>query len=438
MQQRTIINNVAILDHERTITCGHIKISNGTITEVSDAPFVASSSHLEQDVVHNYEGKLLMPGLVNTHMHMPMSILRGVSDDLPLDRWLKEVIWPLEGKMTREMARAGIGLSLIESIRSGTTAFSDMYHLAREDAHELAVASGLKAQLTRGMITAFSNEQENEQKLQQASEFAKAMNDDSTGRLRGALFPHATYTNSLSFLYRVRDVAEREQLDVQIHIAETEKEVKEHVQQFGKRPVEHLLAEEIIGKGSLLVHSVHVTDDELEQMHEASVNVSHNPQSNLKLGSGIAPVEKMVDQGIVVSLGTDSAASNNTLDVFTEMRQAAMLHKGTSKRAEAITADDAFKMATVNGNKSIGFHKSGLIKEGYDADFILLDVSAPHLQPYRNRVGTVVYAANKNDVTDVYVNGQAVMQNRVIVTLDEEKLLFEANRAQQELLGIHV
>lgn len=120
------------------------------------------------------------------------------------------------------------------------------------------------------------------------------------------------------------------------------------------------------------------------------------------------------------------------------MRQAAMLHKGTSKRAEAITANDAFKMATVNGNKSIGFHKSGLIKEGYDADFILLDAKAPHLQPYRNRVGTVVYAANKNDVTDVYVNGQAVMQNRVIVTLDEEKLLYKANRAQQELLGIHV
>ncbi|AXF54911.1 amidohydrolase [Salicibibacter kimchii] len=415
-----VIANVAIIDAVRIIPEGYIKVKDKKIVAVGegDPP--------PEDGWERIDGrkKILMPGLANTHGHTPMTLLRGISDDLPLERWLKEKIWPAEASLDEESANVGTALAIVEMMRSGTTCFADMYHLNREGAALSAEESGMKASLARGMI-AFGAKKEQQEKLKTAIDYAKSCQTSSSGRLRGAVFPHAPYTCPLEFLRDAKAEAEEASLPLHIHIAETRKEVKEHEAKHGMTPVAHLLEAGILTVGSLAVHAVHISYSEMTGLKKNGVHVSHNPQSNLKLGSGIAPLPQLLSHRIPVSLGTDSAASNNTLDLFDEMRQAAMVHKGVEEEANATHAQTVVEMATVNGANTLGFSNTGFIKEGYDADFILIDSDQAHMIPRINH-GTLVYSASGRDVTDVFVEGRPLMRDGELLTMDEEKIRHEA------------
>lgn len=420
MTRPYVVTNVAIMDAVRMIPEGYIKVKDKQIVAVGEGnpPSEAGWERLDG------RKKILMPGLVNTHGHTPMTLLRGISDDLPLERWLKEKIWPAEAALDDESATVGTALAIVEMIRSGTTCFADMYHLNREGAALLGEESGMKASLARGMI-AFGTKQEQREKLKTAIDYAKSCQTSSTGRLRGAVFPHAPYTCPLDFLQDAKANADGASLPLHIHIAETRKEVDEHEAKHGMPPVAHLLESGILTEGSLAVHAVHINDSEITGLKQNGVHVSHNPQSNLKLGSGIAPLPELLHHRIPVSLGTDSAASNNTLDLFDEMRQAAMVHKGVAENANATNARTILEMATVNGANTLGFSNTGLLEEGYDADFILIESGQAHMIPRINH-GTLVYSASGRDVTDVFVEGRPLMRDRKLLTMDEEKIRHDA------------
>ncbi|QQK76042.1 amidohydrolase [Salicibibacter cibarius] len=420
MTRPYVVTNVTIIDAVRIIPEGFIKVKDKKIVAVGEG------MPPPEDGWDRIDGqkKTLMPGLVNTHGHTPMTLLRGISDDLPLERWLNEKIWPAEAALGDESAAAGTALAIVEMIRSGTTCFADMYHLNWEGTAVLTEESGMKASLARGMI-AFGSKQAQREKLKTAIDYAKSCQTSTSGRLRGAIFPHAPYTCPLEFLRDAKAKAEEAFLPFHIHIAETRKEVNEHEAKHGLPPVAHLLEEGILTEGSLAVHAVHISDSEITGLKENGVHVSHNPQSNLKLGSGIAPLPQLLNQHIPVSLGTDSAASNNTLDLFDEMRQAAMVHKGLQEEANATDAQTIVKMATVNGANTLGFSGAGLIAEGYDADFIFINSDQAHMIP-RINYGTLVYSASGRDVTDVFVEGKPLMRDGRLLTVDEEKIRHEA------------
>ncbi|QQK79890.1 amidohydrolase [Salicibibacter cibi] len=431
MTRPYVVTNVTIIDAVRMISKGFVKVKDKKIVAVGEGEPQAEYGWERIDG----QKKILMPGLVNTHGHTPMTLLRGISDDLPLERWLNEKIWPAEAALDDESAAAGTALAIVEMIRSGTTCFADMYHLNREGAAALTEESGMKASLSRGMI-AFGSKKEQQEKLKTAIDYAKSCQSSASGRLRGAVFPHAPYTCPLEFLRETKAKAEEAALPLQIHIAETRKEVKEHETKHGLPPVAHLLEEGILTKGSLAVHAVHINHSELTGLKDNGVHVSHNPQSNLKLGSGIAPLPQLLNHHIPVSLGTDSAASNNTLDVFDEMRQAAMVHKGLEEEANATDAQTILEMATVNGANALGFSNAGFIEEGYDADFIFINSDQAHMIPRINH-GTLVYSATGRDVTDVFVEGKPLMRDGRLLTVDEEKIRHEAMAASEKLADDH-
>ncbi|SDH41993.1 amidohydrolase [Alteribacillus bidgolensis] len=408
----------------------YLVIRNGLIQEIGHTPLPDA---LKKDLpVINQKGKLLLPGLYNTHAHTPMSLLRGVSDDVPLKTWLGKEIWPREGLLDKRKVQAGTSLALAEMIKSGTVAFLDMYHLHMNEVFKLTMDAGMKAVLSRGMI-GLGTKKEQHSKLNEACELAKYWNENGKGRVKGMLFPHAPYTCPPDFLEAVISQAHHHQLPLGTHLAETLEEVNDHKHQYGKSPLHHLHELGFFNKKAILTHVVHVTDEELDLLKDGMITVSHNPMSNAKLGSGTAPIPKMLEKGISVSLGTDSTASNNNLDMFQEMRTAALLQKGVNRNPDIVSTDQILEMGTLQGARSLGFAKHGLLQAGSPADFIMLDMSSLHLQPEDNLISHLIYSASGQDVTDVYVDGKQLMKDKELLTLDEEKIMYEANECFKDL-----
>ncbi len=373
-------------------------------------------------------GKWVLPGLINTHGHTGMSLLRGYSDDLPLESWLKEKMWPMEAKLDKESVKAASSLAILEMMKTGTTTFLDMYHIFLDEIANLVDESGLRAVITRGMI-GLCSEVEQLAKLDEAVSFATNWRGQADGRIQTMLSPHAPYTCPPSFIEMIVEKAKENELPIHIHLSETKKEVEDHIAQYGIRPVEHLLSLGVFSMPTLIAHGVHVNDEEIDILASNNVAVSHNPMSNLKLGSGIAPIPKMIKQGVLVALGTDSVASNNNLDVFQELRMAALIHKGNTYNSTVITATEALQFATVNGAKALQNNNIGSLTEGNEADFITIDPSKhPHLQPKEHIISHIVYSASGADVCDVYVKGKQLMKDRNCLTVDEERIIFEANK----------
>ncbi len=417
-------------ENQETIKNGFIVIENGQFEAIGREDQMHHYSSITNKV--NLGGNWIIPGLVNTHGHIGSSLLRGYGDDLPLDTWLRTKMWPMEAKFTNETVNAAASLAILEMLKSGTTAFLEMYHLHLDLIANVVDQSGIRACLTRGMIGMCSLA-EQEAKLAEAIKLSTDLSKIGQGRITTMLAPHAPYTCPPDFLEMIALEAKKLQLPIHTHVAETAKEVAEHVTKYGKRPVEHLAALGIFDVASLIAHGVHVNDEELDILASFGVAVSHNPISNLKLGSGIAPVGKMLSKNILVSLGTDSTASNNNLDMFQEMRMAALVHKGNFQDPTMISAKEAFLMATCNGSKALGFHNVGIIEEGYAADFVIVDANKPHLQPKDHVLSHLVYSASGSDVLDVYVAGKCLVHNRECLTLDEEQIIFKANEAFSKL-----
>jgi 5-methylthioadenosine/S-adenosylhomocysteine deaminase len=426
---RTMIENAYLLSMEPDSNLLH-----GTLAWEDGRISYIGSESLEKkpgDVIINGEGKLFMPGLVNTHGHAAMSLLRGIGDDLALQVWLQEKMWPLEGRFTAKDVRVGTELSVLEMLKSGTTSFVDMYSFMDEVANVVNY-SGIRGCLTRGVI-GYCPPDEAAAKLVEAAHFAKTWHGAADGRITTMMAPHAPYTCPPDYIEKIVAISHELQTPIHIHLSETEREVQQHEQQYGLRPVEHLRQLGVFDRPCLIAHGVHLNDEEVTILKHYDVRISHNPGSNLKLASGVARVPYYLQAGLQVSLGTDSAASNNNLDLFEEIRLVALIHKGISGDPTAIPAYTALEMATRMGAQSIWLEQVGCLKVGMKADVIAIDINKPHFQPQNNFVSHLVYSASGHDVVDVFVDGKQLVRDRQCLTMDEEKIVFEANAAIRRL-----
>lgn len=426
MKKTIIIHGTIITVNKQNdlILDGAIAFENGHITFIGETPQDVSS----YDEVIDAKGDYVLPGFINTHGHTPMSLLRGFADDYPLQEWLEDKMWPIEGQYTPEHAKWGAYLSIIEMLRTGTTTFVDMYDNMDEVARAVE-SSGIRARLCRGVI-GFGSDELRKQKLTEATRFASEWNQQANGRITTMMSPHAPYTCSPAYIEQIVDKAFELDLPLHIHMSETKFEVEQNVREYGERPVKHLEKIGVFSRPTLVAHAVHVNDEEIDILSQYDVKISHNIISNLKLASGIAPVSRMLDKGLTVSLGTDSSASNNNLDLFEELRQVALLHKGVHNNPTLITAHEALRMATINGAEAVWLNNQiGSLEVGKQADLIIIDTKQPFYHPKRqDPISHVVYSASGRDVNDVFVQGKQLVKNKECLTIDLEKVIYEANR----------
>jgi len=368
------------------------------------------------------ENHVLLPGLVNAHTHAAMSLLRGLADDLPLMRWLEEHIWPAEAKhVSHDFVRDGTLLACAEMLRGGVTCFNDMYFFP-EASLEAALASGLRS--AQGMIviefpSAYASD---------AADYLRrglAVRDRYSGEPLASfcLAPHAPYTVSDSSLRQIAVLAAELDVPVHIHLHETKGEIERSLAEHGVRPLERLARLGLVGPGLVAVHAVHMDDGEIALLARHGASVVHCPSSNLKLASGFAPVDAFLRQGVNLALGTDGAASNNRLDMFQEMRTAALVAKAAADNPQAMPAELALRAATLGGARALGLEASlGSIEPGKAADLIAVDLSAPELQPCYDVISQLVYAAGRDNVSDVWVAGRALMRGRSLANPLLERL----------------
>lgn len=413
---------------DEPVLSGYMTIEDDLIT------YIGKEEPLMEEGVQVVDGSrlLFMPGLVNTHGHAAMSLLRGYGDDLALQVWLQEKMWPMEEKFTGEDVYWGTSLSVLEMLKGGTTTFLDMYdHMDR--VAEVVELSGIRSVLMRGVIGLCPEEVQNH-KLGEAISFARNWHGKADGRITTMISPHAPYTCPPDFFVKFVQAAHDLDLPMHTHMSETKREVEQNVVDYGLRPVAHLEKLGMFTRPSIVAHGVHLNDEEIEILARHNVGVSHNPGSNLKLASGVARVTDLLKAGVKVSLGTDGAASNNNLDMFEEMRLAALIHKGVSGDPTAVPAPEALSMATEYGAKSIFLNDVGRLAVGMKADFIAIDIDQPHLLPHTDLLSHAVYSASAKDVEHVWVNGKQVVKHGQCLTLDEEAIRRKAQESFEGLL----
>lgn len=428
---KTLIKNTTIisLDEARpSFFQGDILIKNGLIEKISEKP---GSIALEGDhLLISGEDYLFMPGLINAHGHAGMTLLRGYADDLPLKQWLEDKIWPIEEHITGEDIYWGSMLAICEMLKGGTTTFTDMYFFVDRVADAVA-KSKMRAVLSRGLVGVGPSA---EIGLLETEELINTRHGTENGRINIILGPHAPYTCPPTYLKKVMALAEKTGRPLNIHLSESAAEVKESYDTYGKSPI--LLVEEIglFNHHVLAAHCVHLSEEDMQILEKRKVSVAHNPISNLKLGSGVAKVTRMLEKGINVALGTDGAASNNNLDMFEEMRTCALLQKGVLEDPALLEAKTALQIATINGAKALGLENTGLLKEGWKADLIGVNLKKPHLTPLHNPLAHAVYAASAADVHYVIVDGELLVEKGVLKTIDEAEVMFEAQKCAQRLV----
>jgi 5-methylthioadenosine/S-adenosylhomocysteine deaminase len=405
-----------------------IVVEGDKIARVGDASLAKSSAFAQ--VIEG--GRLLaLPGLINAHSHAAMTLFRGFGDDMALMDWLHHKIWPAEAKMTAQDILLGSRLAVLEMIKSGTTAFADMYDFCEQVA-EAVDEAGCRASLCRGVVAL--SPAEGEQKLRQGLDFALRYRGASGGRVTTMLGPHAPYTCSPQLLAQIAEAGRQHQLPLHIHVLETRDEVAQIVARDGCRPLALLERCDFFSANKVLAaHGVWLNEEEIACLSGYDVSLAHCPSSNLKLASGLAPAAKLLTAGVNVALGTDSACSNNNLDMFGEMKLAALSAKLRAQDPLAIPAAAALEMATVNGAAALGLAGCGSLAEGQAADIILLNIDQPHFTPAHDLVSHLVYAASGGDVDTVMVAGKLLMRKRVLQTLDEERIIYEAEHIARDL-----
>lgn len=414
---KTLIYNALLL----TLDEGSV-IENGCMV-VEDAyiRYVGVYKEFDEtfDKVIDARGGIVMPGLVNAHTHSPMTLLRGCANDLALDEWLNEHIFPLEDKLDGEGVYYGTLLACAEMIRSGTTTFADMYFFSEHSA-QAVLAAGLNANLSRCVT---GTHQDYKKRLAEAHSLFCDYHLAGDGSLWVEHSAHAVYTCSREVLHAVAEAAQKDETGIHVHLSETMKENRDCYRKYGKSPTEIMHDTGLFSVRANAAHCVYLSENDMDILAADGVSIAHNPTSNLKLASGVANIKEIMGKQINVALGTDGAASNNALDIFSEMKLAAVLHKGMRLDATLICAKDALEMATVNGAKALGRDgERGRLKEGYRADLILLDADAPSLYPLHDPVSAVVYNGCGGAVVTVMCNGRLLMENRELLTLDMEKI----------------
>ncbi len=422
---KLILKNIELLDTPNG-EANVIAVEDGKISYIGkDLP-----DSFAADEVIDGKGMLATAGMVNTHGHVSMTLLRSYADDMALMDWLENKIWPIEAKMNAKDIYWGAMLGIAEMLKSGTTCFADMYCFMDDVARAVA-ETGIRANLSRGLIGLAPDKDD---KLAENTQLVKDWQGYDNGRIRITYGPHAPYTCPVEYLQKVIEAAQANNAEIQMHLCETKGEVENCIKEHGVTPIKLMDQLGMFEQGTIAAHCVYLTEDDMDIMAAKNVRVAHNPQSNLKLASGIAPVARMLEKGICVGLGTDGASSNNNLDMLEECRAAAMLHKTTTLNPLAVPAAQAWDMATVNGAKVLGFDSLGKLIVGQQADIVLWNMHKPYWYPRHNKLSLLVYAANSSDADTVIVNGKVVLQNGSMTLFDEEKIYAEANLRAQKLL----
>jgi 5-methylthioadenosine/S-adenosylhomocysteine deaminase len=413
-------------DNDAVLEDHAVVVNDGRIVDL--LPRSAASAKYQPSVVIEKPEHLLIPGFVNVHTHAAMTLLRGLADDMALEPWLREGIWPAEKRwVSAEMVRDGTELAIAEMIAGGTTCFSDQYFFP-EIVAETAVDLHMRAMIGTPVIefpTAWAND--TAEYLSKASDLVHDPYADHP-LISTCFAPHSTYALSEESFVELRVLADQLDARVQIHLHESANEVADVLARTGDRPFETLRRVGLVNSSLLAVHAVHLNDDEISAFADAGVSIAHCPRSNMKLASGIAPVARYLDAGIHVAIGTDGAASNNVLDMLSEMRTTALLAKAVADDAAAIPASKALRMATIEGATALGMgHETGSITAGKWADLTCVDLSPLHSQPVYDPVSQLVYTARAEQVTDVWIAGKQQLDNRHLTQIDTQNLRTRSN-----------
>ncbi len=405
-----------------------IAIKDGKIVDIGEG---VKNRYFGKTVV--CKGKIAIPGLINTHTHAAMTLLRGYGSDNPLKVWLEEYIWPVEGKfVSYEFVKDGTEIAVYEMLRNGITTFVDMYFFENAVA-DVINSAGIRGVLSTGILDfPTPGAKTPEEGLLKTEDFIKEYKGSEY--VYPAVGPHAPYTCSPDTLKKAMELSEKYDVLYHIHIAETEFEVQTIKEKYGETPVKHLDKVGVLNDRVLAAHMVYPTEEEIEILSKKGVKVAHCPESNLKLASGIAPVPKMIEAGVTVGIGTDGTASNDDLDVIGEISTAAKLHKGFWKDPTVLNAKQALAMATIEGAKAVKLdHMIGSLEKGKKADIVLIDTNQPHLNPLFDPYTQIVYSSKGLDVDTVLVNGEIKVLNKEVIVLDKEEILNTARKWKEKI-----
>jgi 5-methylthioadenosine/S-adenosylhomocysteine deaminase len=399
---------------------GAIAVKDGAIIGIGDTEEFAKKFTASQII--DATGKLVLPGLINTHTHSPMTIFRGYADDLHLKEWLYDHIFPIESEfVTPENVRTGTRLAIAEMLLSGTTTFNDMYYYVDEMA-KVVDQVGVRAVLTESLIDfSVPNSPSPEHALKVSEDLINKWAHHPLITI--GVSAHAPYTTSPEVIKKGKELADKYNLPFNIHVAETRGEYDLTQKEFGMTPVQFLDSIGVLGSNVIAAHSVHLTPEDIEIFARRGVGVAHNPQCNMKLASGVAPVPAFLRAGVKVGIGTDGVASNNDLDLFDEVRSAAFIHKLNSNNPTVLDARTALEMVTIGGARVLRMEdKIGSLEAGKRADIIILDLNQPHAHPVYNIYSLIIYSLRGSDVETVMVDGRLMVQDRKLVTLDLDRL----------------
>lgn len=389
----------------------------------------------EENYGRVYDGtrKVLIPGLVNAHTHSPMTLLRGYSENLPLDRWLNEKVFPFEDKLNCDRAYYGTMLSVAEMLSSGTTAFSDMYFF-QDGVIKAVKESKAKTNFCRSISSFTDGEFLKESRVIETLDAIKNYHNTENGRIRIDWSLHSEYTNMLWMIEAFGDYTKDKGFITHIHMSETKAEHENCKKKYGKTPAKLFYDSKILDSKCLFAHCVWIEDSDIELLKEKNASIVTCPASNLKLGSGVCDSNKILNSGINLALGTDSASSNNGLDMLREMYLAAILPKGINNAPDIVSPKDVLKMATVNGAVAQGRYDCGIIKENYKADLAVISLDSPSLYPDFDVINNIVYSAEKSDVILTMVDGEVLYENGEFKTVDVEKIGSECNKIVNEVV----
>jgi 5-methylthioadenosine/S-adenosylhomocysteine deaminase len=380
-------------------------------------------------------GKLVMPGLINAHTHAPMTLFRGIADDLPLETWLYKYIWPAETiLLSPDFVRLGTQLAAAEMIRSGTVLFCDMYYF-EDDIAKACKEAGIRVVIGEALVDfPTANCKTPEEQLKYTEYLLSQWNDDSL--VVPSVQPHSPYAASSELMQQARALADQYGVPYLLHVSETQSEVQESIEKYGRTPVGRLADLGVLGPTTVAIHGVHLTDEDIELLAQYQAGVVHCPESQLKLASGFTPVPKLLEAGVKVGLGTDGAASNNDLNMFGEMGTAAKVHKVIAGDPTAMPARQALSMATLEAARVLGLEgRLGSLEVGKRGDVIVLDLDVPHMVPVYDITSHLVYAAHSSDVRIVIIDGRVVMRDRVLLTLDEGEIFARAREMAREIVA---
>lgn len=419
------------MDPEDTlIENGAVAVSADRIVEVGTEDALTASFQAAKTI--DAQGGIIMPGLVNTHTHAAMTCFRGLADDLPLMTWLNDYIFPAEAKLTFDIVYQGSRLACSEMILSGTTTFCDMY-LFEEAVAQAAREAGMRAVVGEVLYDFPSpNYGPVEQGLKYTEALIEKWRDDPLITI--AVEPHSPYLCSPDLLEKTKAIADRNAAPMVIHLSESEHEVAQVRAKYGKTPVEHLAEIGFLSPNLIADHCVALSDNDIRLLKDFDVKVAHNPESNMKLASGVAPIPKLLEHGITVGIGTDGCASNNNLDLFQEMDTVAKLHKVHTLDPTVMNARTVVRMATIDGARVLGIGDIiGSLEAGKKADIIIIDTRRPHLIPLYNIYSHLVYAVMGSDVVTAIVDGRVLMEDRVLTTLDIDEVMAAVNRIAESI-----